>query len=95
MKMVYYEIVKVTNNAFGLVEIILEVVVQHYGLRNSIVSDLGLVIILKFWLLLYYFFGIKRRLFTAFHPQIDGQTKRQNSTIEAYLRAFVNYKQDN
>ena len=26
---------------------------------------------------------------------MDGQNERQNSTIEAYLRAFVNYKQDN
>ena len=33
-------------------------------------------------------------LSTAFHPQSDGQIKKQNSTMEAYLRAFVNYKQD-
>ena len=25
---------------------------------------------------------------------MDSQTERQNSTIEAYLRAFVNWKQD-
>ncbi len=35
------------------------------------------------------------KLSTAFHPQIDGRTKRQNSIIEAYLRAFVNWEQDN
>ncbi len=38
--------------------------------------------------------GIKRKLSTAFYPQTEGQTKRQNSTIEAYLRAFVNWEQD-
>ena len=30
----------------------------------------------------------------AFHPQINGQTKRQNSIIEAYLRRFMNWEQN-
>ena len=38
---------------------------------------------------------IKQRLFTAVYRQTNGQTERQNSTIEAYLRAFVYYKQNN
>ena len=62
---------------------------------DSIVSDRGSVFMSKFWSSLCYFLSIKRRLSTAFYPQTDGQTERQNSTIEAYLRAFVNYKQDN
>ncbi len=66
---------------------------QYYCLPNSIVSDRDLVFTSIFWLSLYYFLEIKQRLFTAFHPQTNGQTKRQNSIIEAYLRAFVNYKQ--
>ncbi len=93
--MVHYKPVKVTIDASDLAEVIIEVVVRHHGLSDSIVSDRGSVFIAKFWSSLYYFLGIKQKLSTAFHPQIDSQTERQNSIIEAYLRAFVNFKQDN
>ena len=93
-KMVHYEPVKVTIDAPGLAEVIIDVVVRHHGLPDSIVSDRGSVFTSKFWSSLCYFLGIKRRLSTAFHPQTDGQTERQNSTMEAYLRAFVNYEQN-
>ena len=45
--------------------------------------------------MLCYFLGIKKKLSTAFHPQTDSQTERQNSTMEAYLKAFVNWEQNN
>ena len=95
MKMVHYKLVKVTINTPGLAEIIINVVVRHHRLPNSIVTNQRSLFTLKFWSLLCYFLGIKRRLSTAFHPQTDGQTERQNGTIEAYLRAFVNFKQNN
>ncbi len=92
--MVYYKPVKVTIDTTALAEVIIEAIVQNHGFPNSIVSNWGSVFISKFWSLLCYFLGIKRKLSTAFHPQTDGQTKRQNNTIEAYLRAFVNFEQD-
>ena len=94
IKMVHYKPVKVTINAPGLAEVIIVVVVRHHGLPDSIVTDQGSFFTSKFWLLLCYFLGIKRRLSTAFHPQMDGQTERQNSTMEAYLQAFINFKQN-
>ncbi len=41
-----------------------------------------------------YSFRIERRLSTAFHQQTNGQTKRQNSVLQQYLRSYVNYQQD-
>ena len=91
-KMVYYEPVKITIDAAGLAKVIINIVVRHYGLPNSIVTDRSCLFTSKFWSSLCYFLGIKKRLFTTFYPQIDGQPKRQNSTMEAYLRAFVNFE---
>ncbi len=94
-KMVHYELFKVTINALGQAIVIINVVMCHHGVSGSIVTNWDLLFISKFWSLLYYFLDIKRKLSTAFHPQSNGQTERQNSTMKAYLRAFVNWKQDN
>ena len=93
-KMVHYKPVKVTIDAPDLAEVIINVVMRHYGFPDSIVTDWGSLFTSKFWSSLYYFLGIKRRLFTALHPQTDRQTERQNSTMEAYFRVFVNFEQN-
>ena len=67
-KMVHYKPVKVTINALGLEEIIIDMVVWYHGLPDSIISDREAIFMSKFWSLLCYFLGIKRRLSTAFHP---------------------------
>ena len=90
--MVYYEPVKVTINASSLVEIIIDVVVRHHGLPNSIITNQESLFTSKFWLLLCYFLGIKQKLSTTFHPQTDEQTKKQNGMMKAYLQAFVNFE---
>ena len=93
-KMVHYKPLKITLNAPGLAEVIIDVVIRHHGLSDSIVTNKSFFFTSKFWLLLSYFLDIKQKLFTAFHSQTDGQTEQQNSRIEAYLRAFVNFKQN-
>ena len=92
--MVHYKPIKVTINAPGLAKVIINVVVRHHGLLDLIVTDGESLFTSKFWSLLCYFLGIKQKLSTAFYFQIDGQTKRQNSTIEAYLQTFVNFEQN-
>ena len=94
IKMVHYKSVKVTINAPGFAEVIINMIVRYHGLLDSIVSDRKSLFTSKFWSLLCYFLGIKQKLSTAFYPQTDGQTKRQNNTMEAYFRAFVNFKQN-
>ncbi len=93
-KIVHYEPIKVTIDAPALAEVIIEPVVRHHSLPDLIVSDRGSVFTSKFWSSLCYFLGIKRRLSNTFYPQTIGQTEKQNSTMEAYLRAFVNFEQN-
>ena len=92
--MVHYKPVKVIIDALELAEVIIDVVVWHHGLPDSIVTDRSSVFTSKFWSLLCYFLGVKRRLSTAFHSQTNSQSKRQKSIIEAYLKAFVNFEQN-
>ena len=66
--MVYYKPVKVINDASGLAEIIINMVVRHHGLSDLIVTNRESLFTLKFWSLLYYIFNIKQKLFTIFYP---------------------------
>lgn len=47
-KMIHYELVKIIINTLGLVEVILNIVVQHYRLPDSIITDIGSLFTLKF-----------------------------------------------
>ena len=94
IKMIYYNPVKVNIDALSFAEVIINMIVRHHSLFDSIVTNRGLLFISKFWSSLCYFFDIKRRLSIALYPQTNGQTKRQNSTMEVYLRVFVNFKQN-
>ena len=92
--MVYYQLVKIIINASELAEVIIDMIVHYYGLSDSIVPNKSSFFIVKFWSLLYYFFGIKHWLSIVFYAQIDSQIKKQISTIEVYFQAFVNFKQN-
>ena len=90
---VYIPTVK-TCDAVTLAGLFLEKVVRLYGVPVGIVSDRGGQFTSKFWSALCFYLRVERRLSTAFHPQTDGQTERQNQTVEHYLRCYCNYRQD-
>ena len=71
-----------------------EIVSRHLW-PDDIVTDRDKLIVSKFWQGLTQRMGVKSKLSTAFHPQTDGQTERLNQILETYLRAYVNFEQDN
>ena len=66
-KMVHYKPVKITINASPLAKVIINVVMRHHSLPDSIVINRGLLFTSKFWSLLCYFLGIKWKFSTVFH----------------------------
>ena len=83
-----------TIDAQGLATLFIDNIFRLHGLPNSIVSDRGPQFAADFWRYLFAGLGIATQLSTAFHPQIDGQTERINASMEEYLRAHINYLQD-
>lgn len=52
-KIVYYQPFKVIINTLSLAKVVIEEVVRHYGLPDSIVNDCKSVFTSKFWTSLY------------------------------------------
>jgi hypothetical protein len=93
-KMAHYIPCRKSMTAGDLAEVFIREIISRCGMPTAVVSDRGSLFTSRFWANLMYTLKIKRRLSTAFHPQTDGQTERQNSTLEQYLRSFVNFEQD-
>ncbi len=92
IKMVYYKPVNITIDVPRLAKVIINRVICHYNIFESIVIDQGLLFILKFRSLLYYFLRIKKKLSITFYSQINGQIETQNSIMKVYLRVFINWE---
>jgi hypothetical protein len=78
----------------ALARIYVHHVFSKHGIPSDIVSDRGSEFTSHFWQSLGELLNIKSKMSTAYHPQTDGQTERTNQTLEAYLRAYINYQQD-
>jgi len=78
-----------------LARLFFEHVICKRDVPDNIVLDRGTQFTSRFWMRVCSHLGTDHCLSTAFHPQTDGQTERQNQTMEKYLRAFCNYEQDN
>ena len=83
-----------TIDALGTAELLVRHVVKLHGLPESIVSDRGPQFAALVFKEICRRLGADRRLSTSFRPQTDGQTEVVNAIMEGYLRAYVNYQQD-
>ena len=65
-----------------------------HRLPESIISDRGVQFAAEMIKELNNLLGIQTKLSTAYHPQMDGQTKRINQELEQYLRVFIDHRQE-
>lgn len=92
-KMALYIPVTKDITAPELADLMIDEVFTRFGVPKGIVSDRDPKFTSQFWSACCYHAAIKRRLSTAFHPQTDGQTERQNQIVQEYLRAFCSEEQ--
>ncbi|CAD0043000.1 unnamed protein product [Aureobasidium pullulans] len=78
-----------------LAHLVLDRLIRYHGIPKSFITDRDKLFTSNYWKTLVSVMGIKHKLSTAYHPQTDGQTERANQTLEAYLRHYVSYAQDN
>ena len=64
-------------------------------LSKQVISDRGPQFASKVMQEIWEKLGVKSSLFTAFHPQTDGETERVNQELEQYLCVFCNFQADN
>lgn len=86
---------KESSTAEDMAHAFLRTIVANHGTLDEVISDRDKLFTSKFWTTLIALLGTKHKLYTAFHPQTDGQTERLNQTMESYLRCYVNYRQTN
>jgi hypothetical protein len=72
----------------------LENIRKYHRFREDVVSDRDGTFTGQYFTDPYNYLGIKRSMSNAFHPQTDGQTERINQVMEAYLRSYCNYEQN-
>jgi hypothetical protein len=83
-----------TIDAEGTIKLYIDNVFIQYGLPDVIISDRGPQFASNVFNGIFDAIGVKHRMSTAYHPQTDGQTKRYNQELEAYLRIYCAYKPD-
>src|SRR5438046_96352 len=94
MKYMYFILYKEGSTAKHLVYMLQRMVIAVHKMPEVIISDRGATYTSKFWQTIIAQLGIKHKYLTVFHPQTDGQTERMNQTVEQYLRAYINYEQN-
>lgn len=93
-KMAHFVPTTGTVDADALATLFLNHIVSAHGLPDEILTDRGTVFTAEYTRHFLSALHIQQNTTTAYHQQANGQAERTNSTLEQYLRCFLNYQQD-
>jgi len=79
----------------GLARLFRDHVWKLHRLPESVILDKGPQFAVGLTKELNKILEIETKLFTAYHPQTDGQIERTNQELEQYLRMYINHRQNN
>ncbi len=77
-----------------LIYTFLKMIVANHELSDEIISNKDKLFTSKFWKFLTNQLEIHHKLSTAYHSQMNEQTKRMNQTLKQYLKCYINYRQN-
>ena len=80
--------VKTTSAAPDIAHLFVKEIIRLHDIPTRINSDQDAKFTSKFWQALFQSVGTQLNLSSAYHPKIDGQTKRVNQVIENMLRSY-------
>jgi hypothetical protein len=86
LKVAHFIPVKTTYKGAKHTELYIARIMYLHGVPKKIVSDRGTHFASRFWEKLHEAMDTRLNFSSAYHPQIDGQTKRVNQILEDVLR---------
>ena len=81
--------VKSTYKAVNIADIFMKEIFSVHSVPKVIVSDRDPKFTSNFWKSLFKGLGTQLNLSTAYHPEMDGNTKISNQVLEDMLRMYV------
>lgn len=93
-KMAHYIPARMDWEAEDLAKVWIRDVIRPHGVPERVISDRGPLMKSKNWDSFNHYLNARRVLSSSYHPETDGQTERQNQTLEQYLRCYCCLEQD-